>query len=185
MSKPKLEPWQVYPEIWKTRAAFFNYLRGHLRQIWSRFPAKLEWKKAQGVVPPASYTGRAKKLCQCFYCGDFFPISSTEVDHAKMAGSCNSWDTSAEFLHNLLDCSGEWRITCKPCHKIKNHAERLGVTFEDAAAIKDAIEFCKKPSKEVVAFLSEKGYYGVLVSTAVKRRALVEKILKEQANGIS
>lgn len=181
----KLEPWEVYPSIWKTKAAFFTYLRGHLRQIWSRYPAKLEWKKAQAFPPPEGYTGRAKKLAACFYCGNHFPVSSTEVDHVEMAGSCNDWDTAAEFMHNLLDCSGEWRITCKPCHKIKSYAERTGFSFEEAMAAKAAIEFMKEPKQVVLDFLAAKGYNGAAVSTAEKRTALVKTIFKERANGTS
>jgi hypothetical protein len=175
----KKEPWEAYPTIWKTKAAFFTYLRGHLRQIWSRYPAKLTWKKAQGVKPPADYTGRAKTLCKCFYCGEFFPISSTEVDHVKMAGSCNDWDTAKEFLHNLLDCSGEWRITCKPCHKVITYAERMGVTFEESVAMKKAIEFMKEDKQVVLDFLASHGYNGPSVSTAAKRKKLVEQLFKE------
>lgn len=173
------EPWELYPEIWKTEASFFTYLRGHLRQIWSRYPAKLKWKGEQAIKPPLEYTGRAKKLCKCYYCQELFPISSTEVDHSEMAGQCNSWETAYQFLYKLLDCKTEWRITCKPCHKIKSYAERTGLSFEDARAAKAAIEFVKKDKKLVLAFLEANGYNGDSVSSAPKRKKLVDKLFKE------
>lgn len=173
------EPWQLYPDIWKTKASFFNYLRGSLRRIWSRYPAKLEWKKSQGQEPPADYKGRAKKLGTCHYCSGAFPISSLEVDHVAQAGSCNSWDTAQEFLHNLLDCNDNWVLACKPCHKVKSYAERMGILFEDAIVEKRVIEFTKKGKDEVLAFCKKYGYSVSSLGNAEKRKQALTAIYKE------
>lgn len=175
----KLEPWEIYPEIWKTRGAFFTYLRGGIRQIWSRYPGKLAWKKSVLVDPPATYLGRAKKLGQCHYCKEYFAASSTEVDHVEQAGSCNSWDTAAEFLHALLDCDDNWVLACKPCHKIKSYAERAGILFEDAVIQKKVIEFAKNDTKTVLAFCKKYGYSVDTLTNATKRKAALEAIFKE------
>lgn len=174
------EPWEQYPGVWKTKASFFVYLRGHLRLLWSRYPAKIEWKKAQMVKPPKGYTGRAKTLGKCHYCNEMFAASHLEVDHVIQAGSCSSWDTAYQFLHNLLDCNDNWVLACKPCHKIKSYAEKDGISFEEARAAKRVIEITKLPVKKVLEFLMQHGYTGVSVSNATKRKELVTKILKEQ-----
>jgi len=172
------EPWEKYPSIWKNQTAFFTYLRGHLRLLWSRYPAKLEWKRKQLVEPPKGYTGRAKKLGKCHYCQEMFAASHTEVDHVSQAGTCNSWETANRFLYNLLDCNDNWVLACKPCHKIKSYAEKEGLSFEEARAAKKVLEVMKLPTKEQLAFLAENGYSGDAVSNATKRKGLVTKIVK-------
>lgn len=178
----KKEPWEVYPKVWKNQVAFFTYLRGHLRLLWSRYPAKIEWKKSKLVKPPKGYTGRAKMLGECHYCNEMFAASHLEVDHVQQAGQCNSWDTAQQFLYNLLDCNGNWVLACKPCHKIKSYAEKEGLTFEQAAFQKKVIDFMKD-KKKVLAFLQANKYSGPAVSNETKRRALVEKLFKEGKDG--
>lgn len=173
------EPWEVYPEIWKNKSAFFTYLRGGIRQIWSRYPGKLAWKKSVLVDPPSTYLGRAKKLGQCHYCNEFFSASSTEVDHVEQAGSCNSWDTAAEFLHALLDCDSNWVLACKPCHKIKSYAERQGIPFEEAMTAKRVIEFMKYDTKDLLVFCKRYGYNADTLGNATKRKAALTAIFKE------
>lgn len=177
----KKEPWEQYPSIWKTKAAFFTYLRGQLRLTWSRYPAKLKWKSSQLITPPKDYTGRAKKLGQCYYCDEWFAASHLEVDHVAQAGQCNSWDTSHKFLENLLDCNDNWVLADKACHKIKSYAEAHNISFEEAKAEKRAIAFLKENSvKKQLAYFQLKGYNSISVSNEAKRRAVLKEIfLKE------
>ena len=181
MASVKLEPWEAYPDIWKTRAAFFAYLRGGLRLIWSRFPGKLNWKKSQmTTVPPVGYTGRGKSFGKCYYCRNMFNASALEVDHVSQAGTCNSWETAQEFLHNLLDCNDNWVLACKPCHKVKSLAERNGSSFEEALIQKQVIEFMRRPVKEIVAFCQENGYTSSSLKNAKSRREAVTTIFNKE-----
>jgi hypothetical protein len=134
-------------------------------------------------LPPKGYTGRAKKLGTCHYCNESFAASHLEVDHVHQAGQCNSWETSSQFLYNLLDCNDNWVLACKPCHRIKSYSEAQGITFIEAAVAKQAIETMKLPVSKVLAILNEAGYNDV--SNAVKRKsALIEMYTKqaEQSN---
>lgn len=178
-----LEPWEKYPDIWKSKTSFFTYLRGHLRQLWSRYPAKLKWKASQLSNPSVDYTGRAKKLGVCHYCKQSFAASHLEVDHLKQAGQCNSWDTAQQFLHNLLDCNDNWALACKPCHKIKSHAEKSGSSFEDARIAKQVILYCKLPIKEQLDKLVALGYNDV--SNAAKRKIAWTDYLTKENNEIT
>lgn len=171
------EPWELYPSLWKSKAAFFTYLRGQIRLTWSRFPAKLKWKAAQMVLPPAGYTGRAKKLGKCTYCGEMFAASTLEVDHIDQAGECNSWETAAEFLRRLLDCNDNWCLACKPCHKVKSFAERQGTSFEEARQQKRVIEFMKQAKQVIVEFCVQNGYNERSLTNTAKRREAVTEIL--------
>lgn len=178
-----LEPWEAYPAIWKNRTAFFTYLRGGLRQLWSRYPAKLSWKASQLTSPPAGYVGRAKKLGKCHYCSQMFAASSLEVDHVHQAGACNSWETAYQFLYNLLECSNNWVLACKPCHKVKSYAERTGMDFKDAFAEKKAIEFMKShDAKSQLDFIKGFKYNTNPLTNAVKRRAALVEIFKKESN---
>lgn len=175
------EPWELHPELWKTKAAFFAYLRGGLRLIWSRYPAKLAWKKDQLFPPPASYSGRAKKLGTCYYCKESFPGSNLEVDHVSQAGQCTSWETSADFLKKLLDCNDNWVLACKPCHKIKSYAERTGMDFQRALVEKSVIAWLKKPVAEVLAFCTKRGYSKDALRNAEQRRKALTEILSKES----
>jgi len=180
------EPWEAFPDIWKTPAAFWAWVRGGIRgAVWKRYPAKLDWKRDQMVPPPDGYTGRAKSLGKCHYCGEMFSASSLEVDHVEMAGSCNSWETAGKFLQNLLNTNGNWVLACKPCHKVKSYAERSGVPFEDALAEKWAIAFMKRHKKsEVLAHCEKFGHNsGALSNDKRRREALVEIYKKEKLKG--
>lgn len=174
------EPWELYPNIWKNQTAYFTYLRGQIRLTWSRYPAKLEWKKKQMSKPPRGYVGKAKMIGTCHYCEEGFAQSHLEVDHVQQAGQCNSWETAAKFLQNLLDCNDNWVLACKPCHKIKSYAERMDITFEEARVQKEVIELMKKPVAEVIEFCKARGYNDV--SNKAKREAAIKSILKEKLN---
>lgn len=176
------EPWQHHPTIWKSEAAFWAYLRGGLRLIWSRYPPKLAWKKAQMQPPPEGYTGRAKSMGRCVYCNELFAASHLEVDHVSQAGSMNSWETAVTFLHNLLDCNNNWVLACRPCHKIKSFAERTGLSFAAAFAEKRAIADMKTMSKEnVIAFCINNGYNERSLRTAKARRVALSEIYSKES----
>lgn len=172
------EPWELYPTIWKTKAAFFTYLRGHLRLLWSRYPAKLKWKQSKLVTPPKGYTGRAKKLGQCHYCGEWHAASHLEVDHVKQAGACSSWETAQQFLRNLLDCNDNWVLADKVCHKIKSYSEAHDMTFEQARIAKTVIDLMKPINKQKMLDLLSDNAYNCKNSTE-RKKALIEILTKE------
>ena len=177
-----MQPWEAYPHIWKTPAAFWAWVRGGVRgAVWKRYPAKLEWKKKQMFPPPPGYTGKAKSLGECHYCKEHFAASHLEVDHVHQAGTLNSWETFAQFVKNLLAVGDNWVLACKPCHKVKSYAERMGLPFKEAFAEKKAIKFAKDNStKAVVDFCVENGYNErVLKNATARRKALVEIFTKE------
>lgn len=171
------EPWEIYPELWKNQTAFFTYLRGHLRLLWSRYPAKLKWKSTKLVEPPKGYEGRAKKLGQCHYCKQWFAASHLEVDHVEQAGQCNSWETSQQFLYNLLDCNSNWVLADKVCHRIKSYAEKMSLTFDEAALLKEVIRIDKEESLENILYFNVSFGYDDN-GTKKKRKDNVEAILR-------
>lgn len=139
-----MQPWEKYPNIWKSESDYWNYLRGSFRRIWSRYPVKLEFKKNQAYLPPADYKGRAKKMGSCALCGEQnIPISKLEVDHKSQVGSFNSRETAFEWFWELLCEEENMQLVHKDCHKIKSYADRMGITFEKAKLEKEVILICK------------------------------------------
>jgi hypothetical protein len=175
------EPWELYPHLWKSQPAFFTYLRGGIRLIWSRYPAKLDWKKKQLTTErPEGYTGRGKSFGKCHYCGGMFTGSALEVDHVEQAGTCNSWETAFTFIKNLLDCNDNWVLACKPCHKIKSYAEKEGLTFAEAAILKKVIAIEKLGTKKVLDICVAHGYSTQSLRNADKRREALISIYTQE-----
>ena len=136
--------WEKYPNIWKSEADYWTYLRGNFRRIWSRYPVKIEFKKKQAYAPPAGYTGRAKKMGTCALCGEMnIPISKLEVDHKNQVGSFNSKETAFEWFWELLCEEENMQLVHNDCHKIKSYADRMHISFEDAKIEKEVISICK------------------------------------------
>lgn len=176
MDKKRKEAWENFPQIWKDEKAFMVYLRGAFRAVWSKYPAKLEWKKQQMVKPPVGYTGRAKTVGYCALCGEMGSASSFEVDHISEAGSFSNKEEAVQWFWRLLDTNDNWQIVCKPCHKCKSYADRMGIPFEDAKIAKQTIEIMKD-SKKVLAMLQQHGYNHC--RNEKQRREAISKILKE------
>lgn len=145
-----MEKWEKYPHIWKSKSAYYVWLRGHFRKIWARYPIKLEFKKNNAYLPPEGYTGRAKRMGTCALCGEKnIPISQLEVDHIEMTGGFDCEESAMEWLWKLLCDEDNMQLVHKGCHKIKSYAERHGITFQDACIEKEAIDIVKnKKDKE-------------------------------------
>ena len=149
--------WEAYPHIWKTKAEFFTWLRGALRKaVWERYPPKIEFKKRNLTKPPDGYTGRAKSGAICSLTGEWTTNSNTQVDHIHGNVSLREYDDIEHFIHHLLAFDSNMQLVDKEAHKIKSHAERKGMSFEEAAIDKEAIALCKDDTK-AVEFLTSHG----------------------------
>jgi hypothetical protein len=187
MSKNKHpEPWKVPGVPWKTESSFWAWIRGVLRNGWKKHPVKLEYIKANRKrIPNPKPSTRFPEVwgMTCTCCGKDVVQSEIEIDHiSDTGGTFTGLDDIKDYAAYLflIDFTSI-RAVCKPCHKIITHAQKLGITFKEAKAAKDAIEFCKKPKEEVLAYLEQMGYNGSSVSTSAKRKALIEKLFMEEA----
>ncbi len=181
-----IEPWTHILSIWKTKSEYFIWLRGHMRRIWADFPLRAEWKKTQ--LRPVTKEERlakvfhpsTKSVGQCYLCKGWFSASKLECDHIQASEGCYDFETAQKFLwHCAADDPTNWALVCKPCHKVKSHAERQGLTFEEAQVEKETIAIIK--AKKDREFLTEKGI--VPASNAAKRREQIkEYLMKEKEN---
>lgn len=151
-----MQPWEKYPNVWKTESDYWSYIRGNFRRIWSRYPVKLEFKKNNSYLPPSDYKGRAKKMGTCALCGETnIPISKLEVDHKDQVGSFNSRETAFDWFWELLCEEENMQLVHKDCHKIKSYADKMKISFNEAMMEKEVIKICKM--KVDVQWLADKG----------------------------
>lgn len=171
-------PWGHPGSPWKNDVAFFTYLRGCLRKAWSRNPIKLNLikKKRKQIENP---NPRGKKAtvwgftCEC--CGGTFILSQGEVDHIESAGKLSSLDDVRGFVERLLFVTeDDLRLLCKTCHRTITYADKQGLSFKEAEAVKRAISICKDNLDK--QFLIDNGLSPA--SSKAKRRIQIEEFLK-------
>lgn len=177
------QPWIEYSHIWKTEAAFLSFVRGGVRRaLWNKSPIKLEFLKANRKRVKNPVAKNAVRFPEvwggtCYQCKKDFALKDIEVDHLTGEYSLRKLEDLQSFVEGIVCVSAkDLGLICKVCHKAKTYAERSGMSHEDAIIEKQAIIICKRPVKEVRAFISENGI--APASTAKGRRAQIVDILK-------
>lgn len=179
------KPWEETSE-WKSKAAFFTWLRGQIRKsIWQNYPPRNEMKqeRLRPVTEEDFSKGisrRCKKVGECEFCNEMFPASKLQIDHKIPAGKLSSEEDLLDFVKRIACMKENMRLTCEPCHKIHTYAEKMGISFEEASVEKQVIAFSNiKPAKQV-EILEKYGYTGILVSNAKKRKDAYREVLKNE-----
>lgn len=152
-------PWENYPHIWKTKSAFMSWLRGGIRRsLWSRSPIKLEFiKKHRKMIPNPKRGNRAQVWgATCCICGKDHVLKNIEVDHKVGNHSLRDIsDIESFILSVVLVSDNDLQLVCKDCHKIKTHAEKNNISFEDAVKEKKLIAYMKLPTPTQQKILTE------------------------------
>jgi 5-methylcytosine-specific restriction endonuclease McrA len=177
-------PWEEYSHIWKTKAAFMSFLRGGIRRaLWNRSPIKLEFIRKNRIrIPNPNPRGRVAEVwgAICGVCGGEFLLKDVEVDHTIGNHSLKDLDDLQPFIEGIVCVSeGDLSFACKPCHKCKTHAEKMGISFDEAFAQKEAIKILKE--KKDLTWLEERGIVP-LRSQKARREQIVKQIIKERIN---
>lgn len=175
------ELWELYPHIWKTKSAFFNWMRGNLRRaLWERNPVKIEFKNEHCKPPPEGYTGRAKSGEYCALSGEWVGKSAAEIDHIKGNVSLRGYEDVENFVRHLCTTKSNLQYVGSEPHKIKSYAEKNNITYEAAVIKKKVIAVTKGSAKEQDAYIRENG--GKLCKNKTERAAEIERIISEQIN---
>jgi hypothetical protein len=175
------ELWEQYPQIWRSKSAFFSWIRGGLRRaLWMKHPVKLLFmnKHRQRVDNP-NPKGKAPTVWGgvCSMCHGTFTQSQLEVDHIEGAGSLKSLDDLQGWVERLVFVAeDDLRFVCKDCNKALSDAQKNGTTYEEAIINKQAIALQK--AKKDVAYLREAGVNPA--SNAKKRKQQLLELLKEE-----
>jgi len=164
-----------------TESQFLAWVRSALRSKSLRWPPRNE--ALELARRPYKGPNKLQKWeYSCSICKQWYKAKEVCVDHyPKPAGSILSVEDIGAFVNNLYCEVDNLRVLCVPCHEIHTLADKEGVSFEEARAMKKVIEITKQPVKKVLEFLTQHGYNNRSdVSNATKRKELVTKILKEQ-----
>ena len=174
-------PWETHPTIWKTKGAFFKWLRGSLRHgLWNTYPIKIDYKNNNVSVPPVDYIGKAKSGAYCSLSGEWIAKSYLEVDHIQGEASLKEWSDIPKFIDHLLLCHNNLALVSKKAHKIKSHAERMGISYEESAIEKQVNIFKNKKADEQKQILVTFGVTDEMLSNKTKRINAYRKIIKEK-----
>lgn len=171
-------PWEE-TEAWDNESQWLNWVRGQLRNMWSDYPVRKNFKDE--TLRPVTKEERAaktfhpstKNVGQCVFCKEWFPGSRLEVDHKIPSDGCTTREKAEQFLWYCAAASKEeMQLTCKPCHKIKTYSEREGISFEQAKATKQAIAIVKEKNDKL--WLEERG-----IVPASNQKSRREQIIEE------
>lgn len=135
---------------------------------------KLRFKSGTATAPPEGYTGRGKKGHYCALTGEWVAVSKSEADHVSGHISLKCEADIIPFIIHMLADADELQIVGKEAHKIKSHAERKGIDFQDALFEKQAIQIIKDKQDKV--WLISKGI--TPESNQTKRRKQIVDFLK-------
>lgn len=178
-----MTPWEEYPKIWKTKASFMSWLRGGIRRsLWNRSPIKVSFinNNRKRIANP-NPRGKVKEVWggECALCKQDHVIANLQCDHITGNHSLNDLSDIQPFIEGIVLISeNDLQFACKECHKIKNHAEKLGISFEEARVEKFIIEIIKQ--KKDREYLSERGI--IPESSQAKRREQLTEVMKNERN---
>jgi len=160
-----------------TESQYLAFIRSALRSKW------LRWKPRSDAIKLAQrpYEGnnkRQKYIYSCAICGLDVNSSEIEVDHfPKDAGSILSVDDIGQFCNNLFCEVDNLRVVHKSCHKTYTYSQRMGISFDEAALLKEVIRITKEEKLEdILVFLQDYGYTDN--STIAKRKANLENLFR-------
>lgn len=183
--------WNWPGSPWKTRASWMNWLRGSIRKVWSRHPAKIAKLYACRKKIANPNEASAKRFpevwgADCACCGGTFPLSggkkegkhkaTIQVDHINPAGTFAGVKDFQGFFERMF-CVGleDLRLVCTDCNKTLALADKNGWTYERAQIERQAIEIVKmKMDKE---WLIENKVVPAKAQ-ANRRKQIVEVMLK-------
>ena len=142
---------EQYPEVWKTRSAFFSYVKGILRRGWNHAPQKLILlKRLRKQIPNPNPNGNKPTVwgAECSVCHGTFPLKEIQIDHileeTAHLTEVEHIQSCAEKL--LLVVEEDLRVVCKGCHEIITLSQRKGISFAEAVIEKQCIAFSKLPA---------------------------------------
>lgn len=180
-------PWELYPHIWKTEAAFMAYIRGGIRRsLWNRHPVKLEFIKNNRIkIPNPNPKGRVSEVWGgiCALTGAVLPLKDLEVDHKQGNHSLQSMSDVGSFVSAIvLIAEDDLQFVSKEAHKVKSYAEKMGISFEEALLEKEVISFRKLKVDEQKKKLLTLGLSPATMATVAKRVEAYRQYLKENNN---
>lgn len=179
--KEQVKLWELYPNEWKTESAFMSWIRGGVRRsLWNRHPVKLNFIRNNRIrIPNPNPRGRVAEVWGgvCALTGEVCVADNLEVDHKVGNHSLRKLDDLQSFMEGIVVITeDDLQFVSKEAHRIKSHAEKNNMTFEEARVHKEVLKIMKeKVDKE---YLSSHNL--PIPTTQAKRKELIIKHKLEQ-----
>jgi len=154
-------PWESYPDIWKTQSAFMCWCRGGIRRsLWNKSPIKINFIKKHRIrIANPKKTKRSPAEvwgAKCELCSKFFVLKEIQVDHKVGNHSLIEISDIQSFIESIVMVEeNDLQLICKGCHKIKTYSERMGISFEKAEKEKKIIAYTKLKVDKQIEILME------------------------------
>ena len=144
----KYAPYWNFPNSpFKSETAYFTWLRGSIRRIWSRSPVKIAYKQSRRYKAPVGKNGKDVWVSRCELCG--VEHRACEVDHIHGGKGFYDWESFTEWQKRILMVSfDDIRELCPDCHGVVSYQQKSGLSFKEAKIEKEAIEI-QKQKKDV------------------------------------
>ena len=167
--------WKYPGSPFKNETAWWTWLRGSIRRIWSRSPVKIAYKQSRRYKAPVGKNGKEVFVSDCEMCGK--QSRNCEVDHLEGGKGFHDWETFVEWQKRILLVSfDDIRELCQECHSVISHSQKTGLSLEEARIDKMAIELVK--TKKDKAWILEHGL-NPASNAAMRRMQIIDYLSKE------
>lgn len=183
--KKEVKPWEQHPEFWKDKKSYLNYMGNQVfRRAWNTMKIKNKFKseRCHKKIVGKFKNGRDRTLLhgRCDICKKEYPKNKLQVDHIDPVGSITYEDIGTYIRKLFFVGYDDLQLLCNgdgtnKCHDIKTHADRHGISFEQAEREKEVIAFKKLPAKKQKQTLKKLGYEEKLMGNEEKRILLFRK----------
>ena len=177
------KPWECNPNPWNSEAKFIGWVRGVLRKGWSKHPLKITYihlnrKRIANPKPRHAPQHALVWGMTCQVCMKDHVQGNIEIDHKGESGTFTTMSEIQAYAEHLYMVTyDDLQSVCKECHKIINHSQRHGVSFDDASILKEVIRICKEESLgDIITFCND--YEHSDTSNTLKRKTAIEAILR-------
>lgn len=138
-----------------TETELVGWIRKKLDEVWMSCPQKLAFLEKMRVPDYDPNTRRTSKW-QCNITKEWFTKTEVQVDHIQGEHEFTRLDQLVDFANKRFMVGyKDLQILSIEAHQIKTHAERHGMTYEEAKLDKQAIAI--QDSKKDKQWLLDKG----------------------------
>ena len=167
--------WKYPGSPFKNETAWWTWLRGSIRRIWSRSPVKIAYKQSRRYKAPVGKNGKEVFVSDCEMCGK--QSRNCEVDHLGGGKGFHNWETFVEWQKRILLVSfDDIQELCQECHSVISHSQKTGLSLEAARIDKMAIELVKTKKDKI--WLLEHGLKPAS-NASMRRKQITDYLSKE------
>jgi hypothetical protein len=162
-----------------TERELVGWIRKKLDDVWRSCPQKLAFLEKMRVPDYDPNTRRTSKW-QCNITKEWFNKTDVQVDHIQGEHEFTRLDQLVEFANKRFMVGyNDLQILSIEAHSIKTHAERYGMTYDEAKIDKQAIAI--QDTKKDKEWLTERGITPGK-NSKIRKQQLIDRLREEKNN---